>query len=152
MKHSLVFLLLVLPAIYGFTPHPEGDKRDRDKIVDTAMDYLNTRYRSAGSSPSGFDCSGFTQYVYDRALKIDLQHGSYLQAKSGKKIKTKKAKKGDLIFFRKRGKINHVGVITKIKGPEIWVIHATSSKGVILEDVNTSSYWRSKIAFVRTYL
>jgi cell wall-associated NlpC family hydrolase len=152
MKHPMIFLLFVLPGIYGFTPDIEDGNKDRDKIVNTAMDYINTRYKAAGTTPSGFDCSGFPKYVYNRALNVNLKHGSKLQARSGKKIETKKAKKGDLIFFRNKGNINHVGVISKVSKGEIWVIHATSSKGVILEDVNNSSYWRSRIAFVRTYI
>ncbi len=152
MKHPIIYLLFVLPIIYGFAPDLDGGKKDRDKVVSTAMNYINTKYKAAGTSPSGFDCSGFTRYVYDRAINVKLKHGSKLQAKSGKKIKTKKANKGDLIFFRNKGKINHVGVISEVSKGEIWVIHATSSKGVILEDVNRSSYWRSRIAFVRTYI
>jgi len=152
MKALLLYLVITLPQLSYSPTERYSEKNDRDKLVKTATKLLNTNYKATGNDPSGFDCSGFTQYVYSKAIGVKLEHGSKLQAKKGKNVKYKKAKKGDLIFFHRANRINHVGLITKISGDEIWVIHATSSKGVILEDINKSSYWKTKFAFIRTYL
>ena len=152
MKYLLIKLFLVIQILPSYTLYENDGTKDRDKVVMNAMKYINTSYKTAGNSPKGFDCSGFTQYVYRDAVGVRLQHGSSLQAKEGKKVKLKKAKKGDLIFFKNKGRINHVGIISKVVNNEIWVIHSTSSKGVILEDVNASKYWKARIAFIKSYL
>src|SRR5262245_6289174 len=67
-------------------------------LVDTALTFRGTPYRNGGSDPSGFDCSGFTQWVF-------AQHGFKLpreveeQVKVGKKIKQDDLQPGDLVFF-----------------------------------------------------
>jgi len=121
----------------------------RMAIAKTAKSLLNTNYKFGGKSTNGFDCSGFTQYVFKKAINIKLASSSRLQSKQGKKIKLKKALPGDLIFFKKSGKINHVGIIYKIDKKSTWVIHSTTSKGVILEDINRSSYWRNKVSTIK---
>lgn len=152
MKYSVICLFLVLQLLPSYKLYEDCSIKGRDKVVKNAMKYINTRYKTAGNSPKGFDCSGFTQYIYKDATGIKLQHGSRLQAENGKKVRLNRAQKGDLIFFKNKGRINHVGIISKVVNNEIWVIHSTSSKGVILEDVNDSNYWKPRIAFIKSYL
>ena len=122
---------------------------DQKAIIQTAKSLINSNYKYGGKSPSGFDCSGFTQYVFKKALNIKLPPSSKLQSKKGKTVKLKKTRPGDLIFFKRSGRINHVGIVYKADKKSLWVIHSTSSKGVILEDINRSSYWKSKIYSIK---
>jgi len=124
----------------------------RKKITKSAHTHLGANYIYGGEKPTGFDCSGFTKYIYKSSIGINLPHGSKLQSKLGKKINIKNAQKGDLIFFKKRNKINHVGIIYKLKKDEIWVIHSTTSKGVILEDIKKNPYWKKKVVAIRSLL
>lgn len=69
----------------------------RDKIVVKAKSLAGTPYRSGGKTPKGFDCSGFTSYVYGKAgIKIPSNSGG--QKAAGKRIPRSKARPGDLIW------------------------------------------------------
>lgn len=126
---------------------PPAEKRNA--IVKMAKSLINSKYKYGGKGPKQFDCSGFTQFVYKNSINVKLAPSSKLQAKQGIKVNKKEALPGDLIFFKRSGKINHVGVIYKVDKNSLWVIHSTSSKGVILEDLNQSSYWKNKISSIK---
>jgi cell wall-associated NlpC family hydrolase len=69
------------------------------KIVAEAKKHVGVRYRSGGSSPkSGFDCSGFTTYVYKKAVGKNLPRTSSAQRTAGKKISKKNAQPGDIVW------------------------------------------------------
>ena len=116
-------------------------------IVSFAKQYLGTRYSYGGASPSGFDCSGFTMYVY-KQFGYSLPHTATGQWQSG--IGTKvysigALQAGDLVFFndpsRNAGKAcSHAGIY--IGGGQF--IHSSSSKsnGVIISDL-TSGYYNA---------
>jgi cell wall-associated NlpC family hydrolase len=81
------------------------------KVVAAAKKYDGGRYVRGGSSPSGFDCSGYTKYVVKKALGKSLPHQSGAQRAKVKKISRSSAKPGDLIFFHGGGgSVYHVGV------------------------------------------
>jgi hypothetical protein len=105
-------------------------------------------YKYAGKTSKGFDCSGFTKYIFNN-YGIELSGHSGTQASQGKKIALKDAKPGDLIFFGKRGKITHVGIIHSNTSEGIVAVHSTLSKGIMTQNVTKSSYWRPKIMFAR---
>ena len=120
----------------------------RSNIVDFALEQQGTRYKYAGRNPNtGFDCSGFTYYAFNEH-KIELTPISRIQETEGRKIPLKDAQKGDLIFFRrsKTGSVFHVALVVSNDNDELTVVHSTSSRGVIMENINKSSYWRSKVA------
>ena len=116
-------------------------------IISFAKQYLGTRYSYGGASPSGFDCSGFTMYVY-KQFGYSLPHTATGQWQSG--IGTKvynigALQAGDLVFFndpsRNAGKAcSHAGIY--IGGGQF--IHSSSSKsnGVIISDL-TSGYYNT---------
>ncbi len=81
-----------------------------------------------------------------------LPHNSTAQSKQGKKIPIKQAQAGDLVFFGRNGKVNHVAIVLENNGRELKVIHSTSSRGVIIEDVLRSSYWKPKLMFAGNIL
>ena len=152
MKNPSTFLLLIFLVYYSCSTTRDKQHNQRFEIIETAESLLNSPYRYGGKNPKGFDCSGFTQYVYHKAANISLERSSKAQAKQGQKISLTKAKAGDLVFFRKKGRIDHVGIIHKSSRKGIWMIHASSSKGIVSEEITSSKYWSKKLAFAKSYV
>ena len=75
-------------------------------VVGIAMRYLGTPYVWGGSSPSGFDCSGFVMFVYAQ-VGVSLPHSSYAQYGAGVAVSQSDLQPGDLVFFDGLG---HVGI------------------------------------------
>ncbi len=123
-----------------------SEARLRAEIVDFAEQYLGTPYKYAGDSPrSGFDCSGFTSFVLGK-YDIPLSRNSQAQSKDGRKIRLKEVQPGDLVFFKRSGgSIFHVAMVVRNSRKGIEVVHSTTSRGVIRENISQSSYWSSKI-------
>lgn len=128
-----------------------GASTARSKIVANAQKHLGTPYVWAGSSPSGFDCSGFTSYVMKDFGK-ELSRRSEDQYNDGRKVKEKNVQKGDLVFFSNGSGISHVGIVVSEKGQPIVMIHASSSKGVIITDIESSEYWMKRLHGFATYV
>jgi cell wall-associated NlpC family hydrolase len=105
-------------------------------------------YKYAGKTSNGFDCSGFTKYIFNN-YGIELSGHSGTQAIQGEVIDMKNAQPGDLIFFGKGGKVTHVGIVYSNTAEGIIAVHSTLSKGIMTQNVTKSSYWRPKIMFVR---
>ena len=120
----------------------------RKEIVRFADSHKGKRYRSGGRGPKTFDCSGFTWYVMDH-FNISIPKNSWSQAGKGIPVKLEDARTGDLIFFGNKKGVNHVGLILYHKDGKMKVIHSTTSRGVIIEDVLSSRYWKPKILYVR---
>ena len=114
-------------------------------VVSVAKQYLGTRYAYGGASPSGFDCSGFTMYVF-KQMGVNLPHSatSQWQSGAGQKITSTSAlQSGDLVFFcdpsRSLGKAcSHAGIY--IGSGQF--IHASSanSGGVIISSLSSGYY------------
>ncbi len=84
-----------------------------DNLLVTAFVQVGTDYRSGGSAPtSGFDCSGFTSWVFEQ-VGVNLPRSSGEQFSVGKAIPVTDLKKGDLVFFRRKKRISHVGIYVK---------------------------------------
>ncbi len=82
------------------------------KIVDVAQSLLGIKYSWGGTTTAGFDCSGFTQYVYKHALGIDIPRVSRDQANAGTAVSMNNKKAGDLLYFDTMGsgRTSHVGI------------------------------------------
>lgn len=122
----------------------------RELAILEAKKHLGTKYVWGGKSPGRFDCSGFTSYVMNK-IGIVISSGSKYQALQGKKIQElTSAKKGDIIVFSKSAtdkNVKHVGLITKSNNDSLMVIHATSSKGIIEENIYKSKYWKPTLLY-----
>ncbi|WP_420819786.1 C40 family peptidase [Paenibacillus monticola] len=104
-----------------------------DKVIDKA---IGTKYVSGGISTNGFDCSGFTMYVFDK-IGIDLPHQSGSQYQMGSAISRDEIRPGDLVFFNTTGKgVSHVGIYVG----DGKFAHASSSRGVTISSLNDSYY------------
>lgn len=134
------------------TQRHSGNKKvhSSSQTVKEARKYLGTPYRYGGESKKGIDCSGLLWNAY-RAEGIQLPRVSREQAEYGKKVSLKNAGVGDAIFFKTSGRrINHAGIIDHITAGEIFFIHASSSKGVMVSSLN-NSYWKKRFAKVVRY-
>ena len=114
-------------------------------ITDTALTLRGVPYRNGGSDPGGFDCSGFTQYVFARN-GIALPRSVEEQFDEGKKVKPRDLSSGDLVFFKttSRGP-SHVGIVI---GDDQF-IHAPSSKGVVRVERLSADYWSKRFIAAR---
>lgn len=114
------------------------------QLINVASDNLGTSYRSGGTTPAGFDCSGL-MYSTFKKFDITLPRSSHEMAEVGTEINPEKAKKGDLIFFINRGqhRINHVGMIVEVNGDEIKFIHSSTTGGVMISSLKESYYERT---------
>lgn len=126
-----------------------------DDLIDTAFKYLGVRYRSGHSDPHGFDCSGFTSYVF-RQHDIHLTHSSRAQYNEGEHIHDiAQLKKGDLVFFggssRSVTSIGHVGIVTEVNPDNrtFKFIHASTSKGIRVDDSADAYYTRRYVGACR---
>jgi cell wall-associated NlpC family hydrolase len=106
-------------------------------LIVTALDLRGIRYRNGGSDPRGFDCSGFTQYVfaqYDVRLPREVRD----QYRMGQPVRRGDLRPGDLLFFSTTAPgASHVAIAV---GRDEFV-HAPSSTGVVRTERLTSSYW-----------
>lgn len=113
---------------------------NKENIVEFAKQFLGVPYR--WGSPSGwtksFDCSSFTQYIYKKCYGADIPRVSQSQYDSLQHINKQDLQTGDLVFFytgfgNTQNKITHVGMYIG----DGKFIHASSSKGVTISDMNT---------------
>ncbi len=122
---------------------PEDLSDLQNSILDESERLLGTRYCYGGDTPDCFDCSGFVQTVF-KSVGIEIPRISQDQFDSGLYISEKDKEPGDLIFFRNKKNISHVGIYV---GNEQF-IHASTSLGVIRQLVS-DDYYRNKFAGYR---
>ncbi|MBL4998545.1 hypothetical protein CU014_2385 [Enterococcus xinjiangensis] len=91
------------------TPTPSGSVNGA-AIVAEAYKYIGTPYVWGGKDPSGFDCSGFTHYVYLQVTGRDIGGWTVPQESAGTKISVSQAKAGDLLFWGSPGGTYHVAI------------------------------------------
>ncbi len=113
----------------------------RVKLVAYAKKFLGVKYVYGGSSPKGFDCSGFTSYIF-KNFGITLERTSSSQGQNGTEIKRSELKPGDLVFFDTNGghnAIEHVGMYIG-GGRFIHASSGSSGKKVINSDMQEGFY------------
>ena len=128
------------------TPPDRAQVRvDGYALVGTALQLRGVPYRDRGTDPGGFDCSGFTQYVF-------AQHGIVLprevrdQFRLGKKVKIRGVAPGDLLFFSTSAPgASHVAILV---GSDQFV-HAPSSAGVVRVERLSAPYWSRRFLEAR---
>lgn len=105
-------------------------------IVSTAMNYLGVPYVWGGSSPKGFDCSGFVQYVF-RQNGVSLPRTAASQKSASPSISRSSLQPGDLVFFSNGGGISHVGIYIGNGN----MVHAPHTGDVVKVSSINSSYY-----------
>ena len=116
-----------------------------NNVISFAKKHLAVRYRSGGTTPRGFDCSGFTRFCFDQ-FGISLPHSSAAQGTVGKAIDKDDAQPGDLILFKGHSaagtRIGHVGLITEVTENHIKFIHSAWTGGVRYDYLHADYYQR----------
>jgi cell wall-associated NlpC family hydrolase len=109
------------------------------EVVRVAQKYKGSKYTWGGASPKGFDCSGFTWYVYQQATGMDITRGVEEQWQLGRSVRQGEWQAGDIVFFKntfQRG-LSHCGIY--ISGNEF--IHAENEQtGVIISTLDSDYY------------
>lgn len=123
---------------------PYKNTQQVDQVITYAKKFLGTPYRYAGSTPSGFDCSGFISYIFGN-FGFQLGHSSYGMAEFGKTVKLSDIRPGDLMFFKgsstKSSRIGHVAMVVEVTPEAIKFIHSSTSRGVVIDNFKTSKYY-----------
>lgn len=113
---------------------------DSYALVGTALSLRGTPYRNGGATPGGFDCSGFTKYVYAEH-GVTLPRETRDQFQQGESVKADAVEAGDLLFFTTVAPgPTHVGIA--IGGDQF--VHAPSSTGVVRVEHLSARYWSTR--------
>ncbi len=147
---KIIFLLSITIIVFSLSCHRKPTYQPANVVVAIALDQVGKPYSLGGKGPDSFDCSGLVYYCYKHA-GYNIPSTTKKLKKVGKKVtgklKFKKLKKGDLLFF-KIGKIfggpNHVGIY--IGNREM--VHASPTKGVIKVYLNLK-YWKKHFKYAR---
>ena len=124
----------------GSTQKIYSNKSGVSNLDNVVYKYIGVRYKYGGTTPNGFDCSGFVWKVYQElGYSFGRTNVAHL-LNMGQKVSRSNLRKGDLVFFKINGRVSHVGIYTG----DNKFIHASSSRGVIESSLD-NSYWKGKI-------
>lgn len=158
MKRFIIFtailLNLLFPAVSGATVTTENAEgvtitfldivknKIADVLLQSAMSLEGIKYKYGGSSPeTGFDCSGFVNYVYNKAANLSLPRTTRGISAVGEPVSKQELAPGDLVFFNTaRRAFSHVGIYVG----EGNFIHAPSRGGVVRIESMHTSYWEKR--------
>ncbi len=135
------------PGTVSGTPRTASVRRPFDSyaLTGTALSLRGIPYRNGGTDPKGFDCSGFTQYVFAQ-YGISIPREVREQFRVGTTVQADQLVAGDLLFFATTDPgASHVGI--SIGGDEF--VHAPSSTGVVRVEHLGSSYWSPRFLGAR---
>jgi lipoprotein Spr len=147
---SLAIIILILASCGAGRTTVSSSKTSttlQDDIIQYGRQYLGKPYRYAGKGPNGFDCSGYTSFVF-RKFGYRLDPSSAGQDRQIPSIaKREDLRKGDLVFFegnRKNGSVGHVGIVTEaFSNGQFKFIHSSTTSGVIISS-STEPYYASR--------
>jgi lipoprotein Spr len=110
------------------------------KFIETCASWLGTPYKYGGTSKSGADCSGFAGQVYSAAYGKTIGRSSRDIFDQCREVPKVSLREGDFVFFKiKSKKISHVGIYLT----QGYFIHASTSKGVIVSNLNEEYYQKT---------
>ena len=113
------------------------------------LQYLGCRYVYGGSSPKGFDCSGFTSYIY-KQFGVSIHRTASGQLNNGYAVSRSDLKPGDLVMFKSYGSkpASHVGIYI---GGDEFVHSSAPGVGVVIDSLNSSFYSSTYVGARRVF-
>lgn len=121
-----------------------NNDKDMRLLAESSL-WLGTPYRYGGSTRKGIDCSGFVNQIFKKIYGKELQRSTALVYKKNvKKVRKGRLRTGDLVFFKisKQSKdVDHMGIFLR----DGYFIHASTTKGVIVSNLNEKyykKYWK----------
>ena len=117
-----------------------------ENIISFSKQYLGTPYRYSGTTSSGFDCSGFVGHLF-KSKGVELPRNSSAMAKVGEAVDKGSLQPGDLVFFKGRGRrsgVGHVGMVVQANDSSVLMVHSSTSRGVVVEDITKSAYFKKR--------
>jgi cell wall-associated NlpC family hydrolase len=130
---------------------------DEKELINNVIDYAHTLegtpYKWGGTTPAGFDCSGFVQHVFAHSgVKIPRMPAD--MAAMSEKVDVKNLRSGDLVYFKgsnvSSSEIGHVALVISANGGDFKMIHATS-KGVLVNSFSDYDYWKIRYLFATRF-
>ncbi|MGE8203248.1 C40 family peptidase [Heyndrickxia sp. NPDC080065] len=133
---SFVLAISLILAPFGSSASAAKASKG-NQVVTYAKTLEGKPYKYGGTTPKGFDASGYTQYVFKKSVKVSMSRTTVDQYKKGTSIDKKNLKAGDLVFFKADGKkVSFVGIYV---GENQFI--AATSKGVKTQSL-TTKYWK----------
>jgi cell wall-associated NlpC family hydrolase len=113
-----------------------------DAMISFAKSFLGVPYRYGGTTPSGFDCSGFVNYIFGN-FGFSLVRTSYGLAELGETVSISNIQPGDLMFFKgsnvRSSSVGHVAMVIEVLPGDVKFIHAANG-GVRIDNLKTKYY------------
>ena len=117
-------------------------------VIQAALSLLGTPYRFGGTTPEGFDCTGFVNYVYRKSAGMTLPRESHDLVRAGKQIPAAKLLPADIVYFMiEYQKPLHVGIYLG----DGKFIHAPSRRGRVNIQSLNQDYWKSRYLGARRF-
>ncbi|MRX72154.1 hypothetical protein GJU40_08320 [Bacillus lacus] len=143
MKRPIIALGVASSLLFGsFIPTvtQASSVSYENSLINISKQYIGVPYKWGGTTPSGFDCSGFIQYVFNK-VGIQLPRTTGEMFSSSKMTSVSKKQVGDIVFFATTSKptVSHAGIY--IGNNQF--IHASSSRGITISSLS-ESYWNSR--------
>lgn len=123
-----------------------------DQLIDYSLSFVGLPYRFGGTTERGFDCSGFTRYIFEKQ-GVDLPRSSREQVMVGKQVSLDSVQKGDLLFFKGRNarnpSIGHVAMVIDVaENKDVKMIHSTRH-GLRTNWLSEEPYYRKRYVTAR---
>ena len=145
MKPLLLLSILLLGACAStkenvLTHEPRSSAMVRN-LTSYAYSLIGAPYKFGGHSPkTGFDCSGFIDYVFQHSANVSLPHNAHQISRYGISVKSSQLREGDLVFYDTNNEVfSHVGIYL---GNDRF-IHAPSSGGSVRTENMREPYWKT---------
>ncbi len=126
-------------------------KSDKEILLEYAKYFKGGKYVWGGTTPEGFDCSGYVQYLYKKQ-NVNMPRTAWEQSKIGIEIPKDQLKKGDLVFFltdkSRNIPVTHVGIYM---GGNQFIHAASKAQGIIISPLDSGSYADTFVKATRVF-
>jgi cell wall-associated NlpC family hydrolase len=141
IRHIVVCCAVVAVLLSGASvasAAPDATVTPGAQVADLAQQYIGSRYRWGGTSPAGFDCTGFVMYVFGQ-FGVSMPHNEAGQLASGDRVSADELQPGDVLVFANtyRAGLSHVGIYIG----EGQFVHAVDERHGVMINNLWDGYW-----------